>query len=249
MKLNGWHKLSGCGYKGYVIKTTGEGLYPPSVNNSLSTDIYAELYTAEITYMGLEYQDEIELEMEMSDINTIRLKHTGSGVRQSYALTPESMGMARVLRTIEMCIDKILNHELHKKFIDGKIGVHPTMGHITSSALPSFDTFRTNRLMAIDNSSQITNQFADEIKTARIELDKLKELVDMGRFIPPPPQSEPRVTDRKANRIQNELTHIGKATLDAVVEHGPIGEVVKILKTNTKIKETIQKVKIWLKTH
>lgn len=199
--------------------------------------------------MGLEYQDEIELEMEMSDINTIRLKHTGSGVRQSYALTPESMSMARVLRVIEMCIDRIINNELHQKYIEGKIGLHPTMGHITSSTLPSFDTFRSNRLMAMDRSSQITNQFANEIKTARIELDKLKELVDMGRGIPQPPQSEPRVIDRKASRIENELTHIGKATLDAVVEHGPIGEVVKILKTNTKVKDTIQKVKIWLKTH
>jgi hypothetical protein len=78
MKLNGWHKLSGCGYKGYVIKTTGEGLYPPSINNSLSTDICAELYTAKITYTGSEYQDEIDLEMEMSDINTIRLNYRRS---------------------------------------------------------------------------------------------------------------------------------------------------------------------------
>jgi hypothetical protein len=247
MKLNGWHKLSGCGYKGYVITTTGEGL--PDLPN-------VELYTAKITYMGSEYQDEIELTMEMSDINTIRLKHRDSNVRQSHALTPESMSMARVLRVIEMCIDKILSHPLHQLHIGRASEIarltNPSQSQTfqsSSAQLPSFDTFRSNRLMAMDRSSQITNQFADEIKIARIELDKLKELVDMGRFIPPPPQSEPRVTDRKANRIQNELTHIGKATLDAVVEHGPIGEVVKILKTNTKVKDTIQKVKIWLKTH
>ena len=233
MKLNGWHKLSGCGYKGYVIKTTGEGLYPPSINNSLSTDICAELYTAKITYTGSEYQDEIDLEMEMSDINTIRLKHRDSNVTQFYALTSESMRMARVLRVIEMCIDKILSHPLHQLHI-GRESELIKLNNITqsqpsqsmSSQLPTFDAYREAR-----------------------KFDKTKNYVDMGRFIPPPPQSEPRVTDRKANRIQNELTHIGKATLDAVVEYGPIGEVVKILKTNTKVKETIQKVKIWLKTH
>ena len=66
MILNGWHKLSGCGYKGYIIKTTGEGLPRLAFNGNSFNDINAEVYTATISYMGSDYDDKILLELEIS---------------------------------------------------------------------------------------------------------------------------------------------------------------------------------------
>lgn len=225
MILNGWHKLSGCGYKGYIIKTTGEGLPRLAFNGNYFDNINAEVYTATITYMGYDYTDKILLELEISPsqgISTLLLKHESILLREQCVLSIEGMAMAAVLRTIEYQLDKILSNPLHRLHIGREK-----------------DLIKSNTHTMQSSSMQMPN-FDDYV------FDRKKDYVDMGRFISPPPQQPPRVI--KESEQPRQFKDIVSATAQAIAEAGPLGEALKILKTE-KAKNTIEKIKIWLKTH
>ena len=239
MKLRGWHKLSGCGYKGYIIQTTGEGLSPTTFNTIQMNDIDAEVYTASITYVGSDYRDEMSLEFELpssSKLAKLHIKHNPTNSRNYVTLSMNGMTMANVLRMIEQSIDVILRTPAHELWISKlERMAYTTSGSpsITASAqLPSFDDYRAAR-----------------------RFDIKKDLVDMGRFIPPPPDSsQPRVIGKSLGEKIDEvksglsLSGVASSTAQVLMEAGPIGEVAKILKTE-KAQNVIQKIKIWLKTH
>lgn len=228
MKLNGWHKLSGCGYKGYIIKTTGEGLPRLTFTGNSFDNFNTEVYTATITYMGYDYNDKILLELEISPsqgISTLILKHESTVLREQCVLSMEGMAMAAVLRTIEYQLDKILSNPLHQLHIGREKDLIKSNTHTMQSSsvqMPSFDEYRAAR-----------------------RFDKTKDYVDMGRFIPTPP-------DRKISwgmdEVKTSLKDVATSTAQAIAEAGPLGEALKILKTE-KAKNTIEKIKIWLKTH
>lgn len=95
-------------------------------------------------------------------------------------------------------------------------------------------------------SSSVQMPSFDEYRATR-RFDKTNDYVDMGRFIPQPPAGwkPKRIRESETNR---SLKDIATATAQVLMEAGPLGEAIKILKTE-KAKSTIEKIKIWLKTH
>jgi len=228
MILNGWHKLSGCGYKGYIIKTTGEGLPRLAFNGNYFDNINAEVYTATITYMGYDYNDKILLELEISPsqgISTLLLKHESILLREQCVLSMEGMAMAAVLRTIEYQLDKILSNPLHQLHIDREKDLIKSNTHTMQSSsvrMPSFDEYIVKR-----------------------RFDKTNDYVDMDGLIP---TSQNGKISWGMDDVKTSLKDVATSTAQVLMESGPLGEAIKILKTE-KAKSTIEKIKIWLKTH